>query len=57
MWVTLAEIFNSKVMESEDTTSSSQRGHQWSDGDTNLPTKLHLSKTNALGKMEQRLKE
>lgn len=37
-------------MESEDTTSSSQRGHQWSDGDTNLPTKLDPSKANAGGK-------
>jgi hypothetical protein len=62
MQVTLAEMPNSKNMEPEETTSSSQTGlpvEGWGYQSTykTFDPKLLLSKRNAGTKMEQRLKE
>ena len=40
MGLTLAVIHSTGDMEPEEATSCSQAGTQWSDRDTNLPTKL-----------------
>jgi hypothetical protein len=62
MWVALAEMSNSRYMEPEETTSSSQTGSLGKEWD-HQPTykifspKLLLSERNEGTKMEQRMKE